>query len=282
MNEVSLFTGAGGGILGTKLLGWKTIGYVEWNGYCQQLIRQRIDDGILDEAPIFGDIKTFISSGCAELYEGCTDVLSAGFNCQPYSTAGKQKAGADERDMWPDTAECIRLIKPPLVWLENVPGLISTGYIFNVLDKLIELGYSVLPPLRLGAGDIGALHPRERIWILAYAFKVGCNIGESVREGIQREEQARNEVDTGNQNVSNTDKKANTREYKSKAVQELSSLSIIKNSRGIQEWRERQLLFEPKLLRSLHGIANGVDRIKSAGNMQVPRVVATAWRLLTS
>jgi len=87
MNELSLFTGAGGGLLGTKLLGWNPIGYVEWDDYCQRVIAQRIKDGFLPDAPIFGDIKTFIDSGCAELYRGVTDVISAGFPCQPFSVA---------------------------------------------------------------------------------------------------------------------------------------------------------------------------------------------------
>jgi DNA (cytosine-5)-methyltransferase 1 len=69
LNELSLFSGAGGGLLGTKLLGWKTIGYVENNEYCQKVILQRIKDGILDSPPIFGDIRKFISEGYAESYQ---------------------------------------------------------------------------------------------------------------------------------------------------------------------------------------------------------------------
>ena len=93
MRELSLFSGAGGGLLGTKLLGWEPIGYVEWDDYCQRVIAARIRDGYLPNAPIFGDIKAFIDSGCAELYRGITDVISAGFPCQPFSVAGKRKGG---------------------------------------------------------------------------------------------------------------------------------------------------------------------------------------------
>ncbi len=88
MRELSLFTGAGGGLLGTKLLGWEHIGYVEINDYCQEIIRQRIKDGILDEAPIFGDIKTFISEGYADAYKGMVDAITGGFPCQDISSAG--------------------------------------------------------------------------------------------------------------------------------------------------------------------------------------------------
>ena len=87
MKELSLFSGAGGGVLGTQLLGWETIGYVEYNEYCQRVIRQRIEDGYLDEAPIFSDVNAFISEGYADAYKGMVGVISAGFPCQPFSVA---------------------------------------------------------------------------------------------------------------------------------------------------------------------------------------------------
>src|ERR1041385_3049544 len=87
LNELSLFTGCGGGVLGSLLLGHRIIGYVEKDDYCQKLIAQRIKDGIFHNAPIFSDIRTFIDSGSAELYRGVTDILSAGFPCQPFSVA---------------------------------------------------------------------------------------------------------------------------------------------------------------------------------------------------
>jgi len=79
LRELSLFSGIGGGLLGTKLLGWRAIGYVEFNPYCQQVLQQRIRDGYLDDAPIFGDITEFIEEGYAEAYAGYTDVITAGF-----------------------------------------------------------------------------------------------------------------------------------------------------------------------------------------------------------
>ena len=93
MNELSLFSGAGGGLLGTMLLGFRPIGYVEWDDYCQRVLAARIRDGFLSDAPIFGDIKTFISDGYAASYTGLVDVITAGFPCQPFSVAGKRKGG---------------------------------------------------------------------------------------------------------------------------------------------------------------------------------------------
>ncbi len=207
MKELSLFSGAGGGLLGTKLLGFQHIGYVEYNDYCQQVIAQRIKDGYLDEAPIFGDIRTFISEGYAASYKGMVDVLSAGFPCQPFSVAGKGEAENDPRNMWPPTIECIRIIRPLYAELENVPGLLSAGQAFalvaleqirqlglfgtrdsikgtgrfnrfifkvmglryfgRVLGDLAEAGYDARWCV-LGADDAGANHRRKRLWIWAW------------------------------------------------------------------------------------------------------------------
>ena len=79
LRELSLYSGAGGGILGSKILGWSTIGYVEFDKYCQKILQARIADGIFDDAPIFGDVRDFITGGYAEAYCGYVDVLTAGF-----------------------------------------------------------------------------------------------------------------------------------------------------------------------------------------------------------
>ncbi len=79
LRELSLFSGSGGGLLGTKLLGWRAVGYVEFNEYCQRVLQQRIRDGLLDDAPIFGDVREFVEGGFAEAYRGRVDVVTGGF-----------------------------------------------------------------------------------------------------------------------------------------------------------------------------------------------------------
>jgi len=170
MKELSLFSGAGGGLLGTHhLLGWQTIGYVEYENYCQKVIRQRITDGLLDAAPIFGDIRTFISDGYAKAYQGLVDVVTGGFPCQPFSVAGKRRGEDDSRNMWPFTRDTIRIVKPRWAFLENVPGLISSGYFGTVISDLAEIGYNARWTV-LGAKDVGAPHKRDRLWIVANAI----------------------------------------------------------------------------------------------------------------
>ena len=166
MRELSLFTGAGGGLLGTKLLGWHTVGYVEFDDYCQKVLAQRIEDGFLDEAPIFGDIDEFIESGASKKYAGFVDVVTAGFPCQPFSVAGKQRGQDDERNKWPQTIQTIRDVRPRFALLENVPGLLNSGYFHEILGSLAESGFDVRWDC-ISAAAVGAPHRRDRLWILA-------------------------------------------------------------------------------------------------------------------
>jgi DNA (cytosine-5)-methyltransferase 1 len=166
MRELSLFTGAGGGVLGSKLLGWNTIGYVEWDTYCQKVIAARIADGHLPAAPIFGDVREFVLSGAAAEYRGIADVVSGGFPCQPFSVAGKRAGADDNRNMWPATIATIRAVEPRYAFLENVPGLVSSGYFGTILGDLAESGYDVRWRI-LSAAELGAPHKRDRLWIVA-------------------------------------------------------------------------------------------------------------------
>lgn len=154
MNELSLFTGAGGGLLGSKLLGWRTIGYVEKNDYCQRIIKRRIADGILDNAPTFGDIQTFISEGYAESYKGMVDVITGGDPCQDNSAAAP--FGSPQRSLGREFIETIRIIDPRYVFREN-PATVRKNAPWPA-DKFIKelefMGYAAIP-LDVGACCLG-------------------------------------------------------------------------------------------------------------------------------
>lgn len=90
LNELALFAGAGGGILGSHLLGWNTICAVERDAYASQVLAQRQNDGFLKPFPIWSDITTFDGKP----WKGIVDVISGGFPCQDISIAGKG-AGLD-------------------------------------------------------------------------------------------------------------------------------------------------------------------------------------------
>jgi hypothetical protein len=84
MNELALFSGAGGGILGGKLLGWRTVCAVEWEAYPASVLCARQNDGILPPFPVWDDVQTFDGKP----WRGIVDVISGGFPCQDLSVAG--------------------------------------------------------------------------------------------------------------------------------------------------------------------------------------------------
>lgn len=283
LNELSLFSGAGGGLLGSKLLGWRHVGYVEYEKYCQEIINQRIKDGFLDEAPIFGDIDEFIKSGASKKYKGYVDVVTAGFPCQPFSVAGKQKGQDDERNKWPQTLQCIRDIRPRYAFLENVPGLLNSGYFSEILSSLAQAGYNARW-IVLGADDVGAWHRRKRLWIKAElavntnSISMGWNErpGQTVRPQIQESERQESqhiwEDISQTRNVADSDSKGleGQRQVACRTGEELS------NSSDSRWWST-----EPNVDRVAHGVASRVDRLKALGNGQVPSVVKQAWEILS-
>ena len=84
MNELALFAGAGGGILGGHLLGWRTVCAVEWEAYPASVLCARQNDGFLPPFPIWDDVQTFDGTS----WRGIVDVVSGGFPCQDISVAG--------------------------------------------------------------------------------------------------------------------------------------------------------------------------------------------------
>jgi DNA (cytosine-5)-methyltransferase 1 len=84
LNELALFAGAGGGILGGHLLGWRTVCAVEWEQYPASVLCARQNDGLLSPFPIWDDVQTFDGSP----WRGIVDVVSGGFPCQDISSAG--------------------------------------------------------------------------------------------------------------------------------------------------------------------------------------------------
>lgn len=164
MRELALFAGAGGGILGGKLLGWRTVCAVEINAYCRSVLLARQRDGILDRFPIWDDVCSFDG----KQWRGQVDVVSGGFPCQDISTAGKGAGIDGERSgLWGEMARIICEVRPRFAFVENSPALTSRG-LHRVLGDLAEMGFDAEWGV-LGADDCGAPHQRKRIWIVANA-----------------------------------------------------------------------------------------------------------------
>lgn len=183
MNELHLFAGAGGGILGSELLGIRTICAVELEPYPASVLLARQNDGLLPPFPIWDDVCTFDGRP----WRGLVDVVSGGFPCQDISAAGKG-AGIDgaRSGLWREMHRIINEVRPEFAFLENSPLLVGRG-LARVLADLAEIGYDA-QWLVLGADDVGAPHVRKRIWILAH---------DPHADGLQRPKQG--EQYTGSQ-----------------------------------------------------------------------------------
>lgn len=162
MNELALFAGSGGGILGGKLLGWRTVGAIEIAAYQRENLLARQRDGLIPRFPIWDDVRTFHGLP----WRGYVDVVTGGFPCKGVSTAGPG-GGLDHPDsaLWREQARIIRQVMPRYALVENGPALTKRG-LGIVLRDLAEMGYDAKWGV-LSAFQVGANHERERIWILA-------------------------------------------------------------------------------------------------------------------
>lgn len=158
MNELALFAGTGGGLLASQMLGWRTVVAVEYDEYCQCVLAQRQNDGLLyPPFPIWDDVRTFDGRP----WRGRVDVVSGGFPCQRYSTAASGKNNAD--DLWPEMRRIVADVAPRNVFAENV----SREAIEQAAEDLIAMGYKA-KAISLSAADLGGDHVRERFWLRAY------------------------------------------------------------------------------------------------------------------
>jgi DNA (cytosine-5)-methyltransferase 1 len=173
VRELALFAGAGGGILGGQLLGWRTVCAVERDAYAAAVLAQRQTDGVFAPFPIWSDVETF--DGTA--WRGRVEVVSGGFPCQDISVAGSGAGIDGERSgLWREFARIICEVRPQFVYVENSPMLTSRG-LGRVLGDLAARGFDAQWGV-LSAADVGAPHLRKRIWILA----------DANREHVQRME----------------------------------------------------------------------------------------------
>jgi DNA (cytosine-5)-methyltransferase 1 len=170
MNELALFAGAGGGILGGHILGWRTVCAVERDAYAASVLVARQNDNTLAPFPIWDDVCTFDGHP----WRGRVDVISGGFPCQDISAAGKGAGIEGARSgLWKQMARIIGEVRPRFVWVENSPMLVSRG-LAVVLGDLAEMGYDARWGV-VGAVDAGAPHKRDRCWVVAHAVQFGLS-----------------------------------------------------------------------------------------------------------
>ena len=165
MKHGSLFSGIGGFDLAATWMGWENIFQCEKEAFCQRILRFYWPKSIL-----YGNIKEFD----ATVYQGAIDVLSGGFPCQPFSVTGKRKGTTDDRYLWPEMCRIVNKVRPRWVVGENVCGFLNwgEGLVFEQVQADLEAaGYGVWTCV-LPACGVGAVHRRNRVWIVAHAAGV--------------------------------------------------------------------------------------------------------------
>jgi len=243
MNELALFSGAGGGLLASRLLGWTTVCAVEIEQYPRDRVLQRQDEGHLDTFPIWDDIRTFDG----RLWRGAIDVISGGFPCQDISAAGKGAGITGERSgLWKEYARIIGEVGPQFVFAENSP-LLRTRGLGVVIEDLDRMGYDVRWGV-LGAGHLGAIHKRSRLWLVAHS---------------------------------------DSERFEKQDVPSIASHEAARQTRDAHQLVAGDWLCKSGSVRQPgrvglpDDVAGGLVRIRAAGNGQVPLVAATAWSILS-
>jgi DNA (cytosine-5)-methyltransferase 1 len=160
MRGLALCAGIGGIELGLKIaLGerYRTVCYVEREAFCAATLVARMEEKALDSAPIWDDIETFDGSK----WRGCVDIVTAGFPCQPFSTASRGRAVA--RSLWPMVLYGAQRVQPELVFLENV----QRPPIGTACSDLRALGYRATYDC-FCSSELGCPSPRRRWFALAH------------------------------------------------------------------------------------------------------------------
>lgn len=164
MRHASLFSGIGGFDLAAKWMGWENVFHCEIDPFCQRVLKYHFPTSIPHH-----DIKQTDFTQYAKRI----DILTGGFPCQPYSSAGLRLGTEDERHLWPQMLRAIREIRPCYIVGENVRGIINWngGMVFDEVQANLEAeGYEVLPFLLPScAKDYD--HERFRTWFIAHSNK---------------------------------------------------------------------------------------------------------------
>ncbi len=285
MNGLSLFSGIGA--LDLALSEYvTTLAYCEIDSFCQAVLLSRMSTGDINNAPIFTDVTKLDGTQ----FEGKIDLVYGGFPCQDISVAGVGKGLEGKRsglfyELWRVCSE----IKPRFIFLENVPAICSRGG-SEVVAKITSLGYDCRWCI-ISASSVGALHKRERWFLLAHAkhngplaSQTGRSSGKQSLQGQGKEEQTqkiRETKRTGSLpgNVSDIDSERLERQCNA-CGSESEFAFAASNSYpfgSVKEWQETV----HRMDKLTHGPKFYMDKIRSLGNSVVPCQAQEAFEILS-
>ena len=278
MNGLALCAGVGGLEQGIESIipSARTVCYVEGETYPASVLASKMEAGSLPKAPIWSNVRTFDG----EAWRGKVSFISGGFPCQPYSTAGKQLADKDPRDLWPDFARIIGEVRPHFIFLENVPNVVKWA-LPTVLKDLSQMGYDAGWCV-VAACQVGAPHKRSRWFLFAYSNGERWNAVKPNLRGRKFNFEGRGEkicdsnrhgrgeyaYEESRQGVFSQGKLERDR------PKNFGSIDTFRNSIS-EHWK-----VEPGMGRMVDGVADWVHRMRACGNGVVPQQAAYAYSIL--
>lgn len=238
--------------------------YVEREAFCAANLAWQMEQGFMDEAPVWSDVKSITGSECGDylrerLCEERLELLIGGIPCQPWSEAGKKRGADDERDLWPATLKIVKTFEPRIVFIENVAGLLREPMGGERIERdLRDCGCQVTAGL-FSSEEMGASQQRKRCFIMAYRKGEGLEGGRQSEYTIKKR-QPRLRCDSGifSHYAPGRDS------YRSWAI--VASMD-----------QTRMPALEREFCRVVDGVAGWVDRIRAVGNGVDPLVAAIAF-----
>lgn len=280
MQIIDLFSGVGGFSIAGDWMGWETVLFCEIDPFCQRILKTHYPD-----VPIHKDIKTITEEALTKnkLYDkNKRTILTGGFPCQPFSTAGARKGTEDDRHLWPEMLRTIRLFQPDWVVAENVYGIVNwgSGLVFEQVSLDLEKeGYEVFSYI-LPACAVNAPHRRDRVWFVAHSIRSGYGgLTEASRNNISRE--IREMVQEGRWKWGDVGGKVE------RCSQITSNTNISRCKERWPKWftsrqpsQDYGLTSKPGICRGDDGFSYRVDRLRVLGNAIVPQVVLQIYKII--
>jgi DNA (cytosine-5)-methyltransferase 1 len=274
-NIISFCTGYGGLELGIRRAGVdvRTVCYCERETYVQAVLVKAIEEGRLDEAPIWSDLSTFPASE----FRGKIRGITCGYPCQPFSSSGKRQGEKDPRHLWPRIREHARAIGVQWIFAENVEGHISLG-LSTVISDLEEDGYKVAAGI-FSAEEVGAPHRRKRVFILGNSTsKRSCGGSKDITR-VQSEVLGQGSKDVAKSKSRQSGKQEARNRWQGISGGSQETRWPARPGEEQYEWESPRTIVT-RLGGKPHGSPYRNKRLTLLGNGVVPQTAELAWKTL--